>query len=95
MSNWKANDMTPSVWYKNQRNKYIERYNEEWAHLYIWPPTGHTQSSEACETALRSGIECRILQANSPSETEAVVNAILIRDYLRANRNTPYSECTI
>ena len=84
--------MNSSKWYKEKRKQYYELYNQEWDHLYIWPPAGHAQSSEACETALRSGLECCILQANSPNEIEEIANAVIIRDYLKTKRNTAYGE---
>lgn len=82
--------MNSSTWYKEKRKQYYERYKQNWEHLYVWPPLGYDQSSEACETALRSGIECRLLQANSSREIEEIANAIIIRDYLKENRNTAY-----
>jgi hypothetical protein len=81
--------MTPKQWYQQKRKEYLSRYGIEWKHLYIW---GELQSSEVCETALRSGIECYALQANGSDEIEMIANAIMIRDYLKRNRNSPYKE---
>ena len=79
--------MNPRQWYQQKRREYRDRYGVEWEHLYIW---SEPQSNELCETALRAGIECRALQANGPDEIEMVANAIMIRDYLKCNRNSAY-----
>ena len=77
--------MTPQKWYDQKRKEYRDRYGVDWEHLFIW---SEPQSSEVCETAMRSRIECHMLQANGPDETEMVANAIMIRDYLKLNRNS-------
>lgn len=83
--------MTPQKWYDQKRKEYRDRYGIDWEHLFIW---SEPQSSEVCETALRSGIECRVLQATGSDEIEIVANAIMIRDYLKRNRNSAYcAEC--
>lgn len=76
--------MTPQTWYAEQRAAYRERYGRDWTHLSMWEPN---QSSEVCETALRSGVECHRLAANGPDEVEMVANAVMIRDYLHSRRN--------
>lgn len=81
--------MTPDQWYKEKRNQYQERFGIPWKHLYIWPPSDEAQNNEVCETAARSGIECRFLKANGPHEIEMVANAIMIRDELNEKRNKP------
>lgn len=81
--------MTPLEWYKTKKKEYRERYNEEWYHLSMF---GENQSSEVCETALRSDVECKILKASSPNEIEMIANAIMIRDYLLERKNTARGE---
>lgn len=83
--------MTPQQWYDKKRKEYKERYGSQWRHLYIWPPVGETQNLEVCETAARTGIECRALKANGSSEIEMVANAVMIKDYLAERRNSPYN----
>ena len=76
--------MTPGEWYDKKKAEYKERYGTQWKHLSMY---GNNQSSEVCETAMRSGIECRYLQPCSADEIEMIANAIMIRDYIKSCRN--------
>lgn len=77
--------MTPIEWYNQKRTEYKERYGTPWQHLSMFEPN---QNSEVCETAMRSGIECRALQANGADEVEMIANSIMIRDYIKSCRNS-------
>ena len=77
--------MTPIEWYNQQRKEYYERYGNQWQHLSMY---GDNQNSEVCETAMRSGVECRWLKPNSADEIELIANAIMIRDYIKLRKNT-------
>lgn len=76
--------MTPKEWYDKKRKEYFARYDNQWQHLFMY---GESQNSELCETAMRSGVECRALNAVGPDEIEMIANAIMIRDYIKARRN--------
>ena len=77
--------MTATEWYTAKRKEYFARYGRQWKHLIIY---GDRQNSEASETAMRSGIECRNVGAYGPNEVEMVTNAIMIRDYMKSRRNS-------
>jgi hypothetical protein len=72
--------MTANDYYNRMRRTYKDRYDLEWQHQYMW---GAEQDWYLCETAMRSGIECRALCAYSPSEIEMVANAIVIKEMLQ------------
>jgi hypothetical protein len=72
--------MTANDYYTRMRRSYKARYDLEWQHRYLW---GNEQDEYLCETAMRSGIECRILCAFSTSEIEMVANAIVIKEILQ------------
>lgn len=78
--------MTATEWYAAKRKDYFARYGNQWEHLTIY---GDRQNLEASETALRSGIECRAVNAYGPNEVEMVANSIMIRDYMNSYRNGP------
>lgn len=78
--------MTPIEWYNKQRKEYQERYGTQWRHLFMY---GDDQNSDVCETAMRSGIECRWLQPNGADEIEMIANAIMIRNYIKERINSP------
>lgn len=78
--------MTPIDWYNKQRKEYQERYGTQWRHLSMY---GDNQDSDVCETAMRSGIECRRLQPTNSAEIEMIANAIMIRDYIKQLHNSP------
>lgn len=77
--------MTPTEWYSEKKKEYRKRYGVSWDHLSMY---GDDQNSEVCETAMRSGIECRYLKPSGPGEIEMIANAIMIRDYIKLRKNT-------
>ena len=81
----KASTMTPTEWYSEKKKAYMERYGTAWKHLSMY---SDSQNSELCETAMRSGIECRFLKPNGADEIEMVANAIMIRDYIKERHNS-------
>ena len=80
--------MTPIQWYSEKKKTYMERYGKPWQHLSMY---GDDQNSVVCETAMRSGIECRYLKPNGPAEIEMIANGIMIRDYIIRRRNIGYT----
>ena len=77
--------MTAEEWYTKKRKEYASRYGKQWEHLSMY---GVNQNSELCETAMRSGVECRFLKPNSSTEIEMIANAIMIRDYINERHNS-------
>ena len=78
--------MTPIEWYSEKKKAYAVRYGKQWQHLSMY---GDNQNSDVCETAMRSGIECRFLKPNGADEIEMIANAIMIRDYIKQRHNSP------
>ena len=77
--------MTPIEWYSEKKKDYTVRYGKQWQHLSMY---GDNQNSDVCETAIRSGIECRFLKPNGADEIEMIANAIMIRDYIKYRHNS-------
>jgi DNA-binding NarL/FixJ family response regulator len=80
--------MTPNSWYQEKRKQYFERFGVQWEHKSMF---SEYQDTEVCETAMRCGIESRFLKPSSAEEIEMIANAVMIRDYLKARKNSPKS----
>ena len=71
--------LDPKDWYAGKKREYRERFHEDWTHLSMY---GEKQDSYCFETAMRSGLECKILEPTSPDEIEMIVNGMIIREIL-------------